>query len=138
MLCKSPNVKNRWVAIAWALEQEGNQGPGVTPVGVVAGAERLTQDLFFEAAFAQVSYEQYRDSNEGVNLAGRDGRSDEHAEHRSVDGMAEQVIGSSADQFVAFSDSDFRAPIAAQVPARPNSEKNECCLDGRADGDEDM
>ncbi len=55
-------------------------------------------------------------------FAGDYGGTEIHTEPRCIHGMAEEFIGTGADELVTHFDCDFAAPLSAEVAARPNAE----------------
>jgi hypothetical protein len=73
-----------------------------------------------------------------VDLGGDEHGAEIHGEDTGVDGVADDLVGSGADELVAGGDADFSAPIGAEVAAGPDGEGDPGGFDEEAEGLEEM
>src|ERR1700734_2977774 len=106
-------------------EQERDEGPGLTAIGFVVGAEGFAHGSFFHADLAPVR-ERHDDERDGrVNFAGHESYSEIHSEHSGVNRMAYVAVWTRANELVPCRDPYFPAPVAAKCSPRPHGEEDE-------------
>ena len=98
----------------------------------MVGAEGFAHGSFFHADFAPVCERNDNQRDGRVNLAGHDGHSAIHSEHRGINRMAYVAVWTRANELVPCRDPYFPAPVAAKCSPRPDGKENESSFDYQA------
>jgi len=100
---------------------------------VESRAEFSCQELFFLAGLAGESDEKHQDGKEATVFADQERGAERRKQQPGVNRVANVSVGSGADEFVAFFDLDFGAPVFADGAAGPDGEQDPCGAKGAAE-----
>ena len=102
------------------LHEPRYQRPGAAPIAVVGCAERRRQCALLEADLAPVGDRKDGNRQQRMQLARHERGAGIHREHGGIDRVTDQTIGTGLHELMIIADAYLAAPVAAQVPARPD------------------